>query len=149
MKWNFCKWDPRHIWRWFEMLFKSDYYSQDSRDAQIRFQTVFASLARQHTTTMSNPEWRECFRAAEQNPWFQFLMVPCWKAMSPEYVVTDSFVVTTATHADRLVISGHTNPFWSLAIISAKTVCRKDLIQETNLICLQSEQSLSAQVHSD
>lgn len=39
-----------------------------------------------------------------------FLMLPCWKAASPMYIVTDTYVVTTATHADMLVRSGHTNP---------------------------------------
>ncbi len=38
-------------------------------------------------------------------------------------------------HADRSVMSGRTNP--------VRTVCLKDLIWETNLICLQSEQSQS------
>lgn len=45
------------------------------------------------------------------------LMLPRWKAASPACVVTDAYVVTTATHADR-------------------TDCIKDPI------CLQSEQSL-------
>lgn len=32
-----------------------------------------------------------------------------WKAASPLYVVTDAYVVTTVTQADRLVMSGYTN----------------------------------------
>lgn len=40
---------------------------------------------------------------------------PCWKAASPASEVTDACIVTTATPAERLVTSGHTNPIWSLA----------------------------------
>lgn len=30
-----------------------------------------------------------------------------WKATSSAYVVTDAYVTKTATHADRLLMSGH------------------------------------------
>ena len=35
-------------------------------------------------------------------------------ASQRSYVVTDAYTVTTATHAERLVMSGHTNRWWSL-----------------------------------
>ncbi len=44
-----------------------------------------------------------------------FLMLWSWRAASPAYVVTDAYIVTTATCADRSVMAGHTNPIWSLA----------------------------------
>lgn len=34
---------------------------------------------------------------------------PTWKAMPPVYVMTDAYMVTTATHADKLVLAGNTN----------------------------------------
>lgn len=45
-----------------------------------------------------------------------------WKAASPTYGVTDSYVVATATHADMMVMSGHMNPIWSHASTSADTL---------------------------
>lgn len=36
-------------------------------------------------------------------------LLSCWKATSTVYLVTGSCIVTTATHANRLVMSGHTN----------------------------------------
>ena len=46
-----------------------------------------------------------------------------------------SYIVTTATHADRLVMSGHTNTIWSLAKKTADRPVLKDQIFETNPIC--------------
>lgn len=75
---------------------------------------------------------------------FLFLMLSCWKAMSPAYVVTDANVDTTSTHADRSVMSGHKNLIWSLANNCADSL---SLIWEKSLICLQSEQSLRVYSH--
>lgn len=33
-------------------------------------------------------------------------MLSCWKAASRAYIVAEAYIVTTATHVDRLVISG-------------------------------------------
>lgn len=46
----------------------------------------------------------------------QFLMTR-WKDTSQVCGVTDASVVTTATHADRLVMSGQTNPTWSVTTL--------------------------------
>lgn len=39
-----------------------------------------------------------------------FLMLPRWNASSPAYAVTDTYVVSRATHADSLAMPGLTNP---------------------------------------
>lgn len=36
-----------------------------------------------------------------------FLKLSCWKATSPIYIVTDTHIVTTVTHTDRLVMCEH------------------------------------------
>lgn len=43
--------------------------------------------------------------------------------MSRAYVVTDAYIITAATHVEKLVKSRHKNPFQSLADL-------KDLIEE-------------------
>lgn len=59
-----------------------------------------------------------------------FLMLPCWTAVSPAYVATDICIVTTATHADRLTMSGHT--IRSDHLQCGQSVL-KDLIQAAHL----------------
>lgn len=39
-----------------------------------------------------------------------FVMLQRWTKASPAYVVANASVVTTITHEDRFVTSGHTNP---------------------------------------
>lgn len=67
-----------------------------------------------------------------------FLPCPCWKIASTVYAVTQTNVITTAAHADRLVTSGHTNQIWSIANKSADSQ-----LWGTKLIYLQSERSLT------
>ncbi len=52
-----------------------------------------------------------------------------WKTASSAYVVTDASDVTTATHGDRLAMSGRTNSdLIACKLKTVPTVCLKDLI---------------------
>lgn len=53
-----------------------------------------------------------------------FPTLPGWKVASPAYAVTNTCVVTATTHTDRLVMSGHTNPIWSLVNYSVDSLLR-------------------------
>ncbi len=140
MKCNFCKLDPSHIWRWFEMRFQWTCYRCVSVQMlwllKSDFKVSFESLAIRHTTTMSNPEWWKCIRAEfipassvaeffwcdrgglhrDLTAWQQPLQIGRW-------------CLDTQIRSDHLQMT-------------VRTVCIKDLIWETNLIRLQSEQSL-------
>lgn len=40
---------------------------------------------------------------------YSFLMLLHWKAAAPVYVINEAYIITTATHAHKLVISGNAN----------------------------------------
>lgn len=48
--------------------------------------------------------------------------MPCWKAVKPAQLVTDAYVINTATHAKRLLMSRNKKWLGSLASNSAATL---------------------------
>lgn len=99
-----------------------------SPDAQIRFFPLFASLATQHTKDNVKSRAREryveqqfvdrrqkklsaprleagLFGGPNDRPPFSRFRVG-----TPCHIVTDAYVVATAIHSERLVMSGHPNP---------------------------------------
>ncbi len=121
--------------------------SPDSVDAQIGLQSVFCHS--RHTTT--RPVQRTAHRSVHRPP-----PSLSWSAVTEEFctatwgrddgspflmLVTDACIVTTATRADRLVMSGHTDPIRSLANNSADS-----------LICLHVSKAaprLKVQIHQN
>lgn len=120
--------------------------SPDALLAQISFQSVFCVThkVKSRVTEVHQSDWGSpCIHGSIFVEFFwcyggvlhdclegkmtelHFLMLPCWTAASPAYVATDICIVATATHADRLAMSGHTNPIWSLAVwtVSLKFCC--------------------------
>ena len=153
MKSDFCKLDPNHIWRWFEMRLQSDFYrcvsvwtlwtlkpdstldTTNSDDVKSRVMKCWDS--RRAPKIHDDEESSEEFGGE-----MMLLHLSCIRVWNPRhqrsYVVTDAYVVTTATHPDRLVMSGHKNPIWSL-----RTVVWKDLRNKSDLPAVRTKLFIS------
>ena len=161
--WNaiFFKSDPNHIWRWFEMWFKSDFYKCVSVQTLLKlisdFKMYFLSLhnksremeAHQNGSEQSGEEDNterhsikiNCLLCgwiawlfAEWGGGSIFLRIQRWKATSLAYVATVAYAVATATNDDELVTPGHKNQTYSLTNYSGDAPSfRSDLGNKSDL----------------
>ncbi len=115
----FCRSDPSHIWRWSEMRFQLNFYRYTQQRHQIQSDgSTLEWLDRIHAATSSGMEDNtennsprteaeiNCLLALWGGGFYKAKAGRRWKAASQTYVVTDAYVVTTATHTDRLMMSG-------------------------------------------
>lgn len=111
------------IWKWFEMRFRLDALA-----AQIGFQIVFCDMLHNIYTIHTSLHCRVFSFATEQqfaNSDFKDAYLEKEIEWKPHLKRGYVCVINRATHADKLVTSGHTNLIRSLAINSADSLFEK------------------------
>ncbi len=141
-------WFKKHIWKWFEMQFQLDIYgcSLSMRHTTITPKPI-TEMSKDTTPLAAQWSWPWLqHRTSYQSP--PSLSFSCamgefctttrqaliwrvrWSTSTFPATILKAlhwyiYIVTNTTHTDRLVMSGHTNSIWSLAINSAPSLPEK------------------------
>lgn len=171
----FCKSDPDHLWECFEIqlqmgfqwrlsvwmlrLLESDFslflFNKTHRRHQIQsignaeqnpccYQQHVIEANMKSSSPSTEAEQVGCCTPAWQRNCFVLCL--CLMKLHHQHVVTNTYRVTAATHADRLLTSVHTSSIWSHITVERKS-CRCICEGKKDLIYLSCEQTLRCLPH--